>query len=164
MIGLPSSGLHSNGFSLVRKILPPDREKLGAHIQALGTTLGEELLRPTRIYVKTVLDLINRYTIKGIANITGGGFIENIPRMLPKGLKARIFRGSWPVLPVFEMLKDAGNLTDKDMYNTFNMGIGMVLAADSGNADMILGYLDRNGESAFIIGEVAEGEGGLELC
>lgn len=164
LIGLPSSGLHSNGFSLVRKILPPDMEKLGAYIQALGTTLGEELLRPTRIYVKTVLDLINRYTIKGIANITGGGFIENIPRMLPKGLKARIFRGSWPVLPVFEMLKDAGNLTDKDMYNTFNMGIGMVLAADSGNADMILGYLDRNGESAFIIGEVAEGEGGLELC
>jgi phosphoribosylformylglycinamidine cyclo-ligase len=164
LIGLPSSGLHSNGFSLVRKILPPDMEKLGAYIQALGTTLGEELLRPTRIYVKTVLDLINRYTIKGIANITGGGFIENIPRMLPAGLIARIFRGSWPVLPIFELLKDTGNLTEKDMYNTFNMGIGMVLAADSGNADMILGYLDRKGESAFIIGEVAEGEGGLELC
>jgi len=164
LIGLPSSGLHSNGFSLVRKILTPDREKLGTYIQALRTTLGEELLRPTRIYVKTVLDLVNRYTVNGIANITGGGFIENIPRMLPAGLKARIFRGSWPILPIFELLKDTGNLTEKDMYNTFNMGIGMVLAVDPDNTDKILDYLDGNGENAFVIGEVSEGEGGFELC
>jgi len=164
LIGLPSSGIHSNGYSLVRKLLNPDKEKLGRFVDKLGTTLGEELLRPTRIYVRTILDLKEKYEIKGIAHITGGGFIENIPRILPEGLRARIKLGSWPVLPIFTMLRELGNIETVDMYNTFNMGIGMVLAVDRSIADDVLGYLEKLSEKSYIIGEVIKGEAGVDLC
>jgi len=163
LIGLASSGLHSNGFSLVRKILNPGGEKLSKHIDQLGTTLGEELLKPTRIYVKSVLAVKEKYEIKGIANITGGGFIENIPRIIPKGLRARINLGSWPVLPVFALLQQLGDLTDGVLYNTFNMGIGMVMAVDPAVADDVVAYLESLGEKAYIIGDIMPGEAGVEL-
>ncbi|HHW48431.1 MAG TPA: phosphoribosylformylglycinamidine cyclo-ligase [Clostridiaceae bacterium] len=164
LIGIASSGLHSNGYSLVRKLLNPSKEKLSEYIEAFGNTLGEELLKPTRIYVKTVLDLIQKFHIKGIAHITGGGFIENIPRMIPLGLRARVFKGTWPVLPVFNMLKEIGNIPETDIYNTFNMGIGMVLAVDRDIADSAAAYLNRDGQQAYIIGEVVKGEDGVDIC
>ncbi len=164
LIGLKSSGLHSNGFSLVRKVFNPTPDKLGFYVEDLGCTLGEELLRPTRIYVKTVTDLKNRFEIKGLAHITGGGFIENIPRMLPAGLRARIEKGSWPVPPVFGILKETGSIEEKDMFNTFNMGIGMVAAVSRDMAGEMLLHLNRDGVQAYVIGEVDEGEAGVDIC
>jgi phosphoribosylformylglycinamidine cyclo-ligase len=164
LIGLASSGLHSNGYSLVRKLLNPNREKLTEYIELLGTTLGEELLKPTRIYVKTVLELIQKFEIKGLANITGGGFIENIPRMVPEGLRVRIGKGTWPVLPIFKLLQKIGDIKERDIYNTFNMGIGMVAAVDSAAADDAVRYLNAGTEQAYIIGEIAEGEAGVDIC
>lgn len=164
LIGLASSGLHSNGFSLVRKLLEPTREKLNQHVDALGVKLGEELLRPTRIYVKTIIDLKEKFEIKGISNITGGGFIENIPRMVPAGLRVRISKGTWPVLPVFELLEQIGNISEKDMYNTFNMGIGMVMAVESSIANDVVAYLKEKNEKAYIIGELIKGDAGVDIC
>lgn len=165
IIGLPSSGIHSNGYSLVRKLFfGVNNYNVDSTFPELSNTLGEELLKPTRIYVKTILELLKKHEIKGIAHITGGGFIENIPRTIPKGLKARIELGSWPVLPIFNLMKDLGNIEDKALYNTFNMGIGLVLIADNGMADEILKTLESMGEKAYIIGDVISGEGGIELC
>lgn len=163
LIGLASSGLHSNGFSLVRKLLNPTKEKLQENIELLGGILGDELLKPTRIYVKTILDLIEKFEIKGIAHITGGGFIENIPRMLPEGLRAQIDKGSWPALPIFKLLQNAGNIKETEMFNTFNMGIGMVIAVNKGTAKEITDYLNREQTQAYIIGKVVKGESGVEL-
>jgi len=164
LIGIASSGIHSNGYSLVRKLLNPTRENLSEYVQILGNTLGEELLKPTKIYVKTILDLIQKFHVKGIAHITGGGFIENIPRMIPQGLRARVFKGTWPVLPVFNMLKEIGNIAETDIYNTFNMGIGMVLAVDSEIAGEVVAYLNRDGQQAYTIGEIVKGEAGVDIC
>jgi len=164
IIGLASSGIHSNGYSLVRKVLAPNKEKLSEVVASLGTTIGEEIIKPTRIYVKTILDLKNKFEIKGIAHITGGGFIENMPRMLPEGLGINIFRGSWPVLPIFEILRSIGNVDERNMFNTFNMGIGMVLAVDAEIAEDMLKYLNSSIEHAYLIGEVVSGRNGLELC
>lgn len=164
VIGLASSGLHSNGFSLVRKLLKPSQEKLNQYVDLLGCKLGEELLKPTKIYVKTILDLISRYTIKGIAHITGGGFIENIPRIVPDGLRVKINRGSWPVHPIFGILQKAGNIEERDMYNTFNMGIGMVVVVDKTAAANVVKYLGEKGEKAYDIGEITRGEPGVEIC
>ncbi|MDD4496199.1 MAG: phosphoribosylformylglycinamidine cyclo-ligase, partial [Eubacteriales bacterium] len=164
VIGLPSSGIHSNGYSLVRKLFNPDAEKLGTFIESLGCTLGEELLKPTRIYVKTALKLISKYKIKGIAHITGGGFIENMPRMLPEGFQININRGTWPVLPIFDMLQETGSLSEKDMFNTFNMGIGLALAVDSETAPKVVDYLKKSGEKPYVIGSISKGDKGLELC
>lgn len=163
LIGLASSGLHSNGFSLVRRLLNPTKEKLQENIELLGGILGDELLKPTRIYVKTILDLIEKFEIKGIAHITGGGFIENIPRMLPEGLRAQIDKGSWPVLPIFKLLQNAGNIGESEMFSTFNMGIGMVIAVNKGTAKEITDYLNREQTQAYIIGKVVKGESGVEL-
>ncbi len=163
LIGLPSSGLHSNGFSLVRKLMNLSEDKLTKHIEQLGSTLGEELIRPTKIYVKTILQLKDKFEIKGISHITGGGFVENIPRILPEGLRAKIDVGSWPVLPIFKLLQETGNITDESIYNTLNMGIGMVLAVDHSIAVEILKYLEATGEKAYIVGEVVEGETGVDL-
>ena len=163
LIGLPSSGIHSNGYSLVRKLINPTEKNLKEYVESLGCTLGEELLKPTRIYVKTVLELIEKYEIKGISHITGGGFIENIPRMLPEGLKVNIEKGTWPVLPIFELLRGLGNMEDRDIYNTFNMGIGFVMAVDGQKAEEITAYLKSAGEAAYIIGTVTEGETGVEI-
>lgn len=164
LIGLPSSGLHSNGFSLVRKLLNLTESKLAERIEKLGTTLGDELLKPTRIYVKTILQLKEQFQIKGISHITGGGFIENIPRIMPEGCRSIIHRGTWPVPPIFDMLQTMGSITDESIYNTFNMGIGMVLAVDNSIATDVLKYLESIGEKAYVIGEVTEGEAGVDLC
>ncbi len=164
LIGLPSSGIHSNGYSLVRKLINPTENNLKEYVEKFGCTLGEELLKPTKIYVKTILDLIGKYEIKGLSHITGGGFIENIPRMIPEGLRVQIQKGSWPVLPIFDLLRDLGNMADKDIFNTFNMGIGMVMAVDAQKADEIISYLDFQGEKAYVIGSIAEGEAGVEIC
>lgn len=163
LIGLASSGIHSNGYSLVRKLLNPTKEKLQENIELLGGVLGDELLKPTRIYVKTVLDLIDKFEIKGISHITGGGFIENIPRMLPEGLKAQIEKDSWPVHPVFKLLQSVGNIKETEMFNTFNMGIGMVIAVNKGTAKEITEYLNRDKTQAYIIGKTVRGESGVEL-
>lgn len=165
IIGLPSSGIHSNGYSLVRKLFfGINNYNVDSRFPELSNTLGEELLKPTRIYVKTVLELLKKHEIKGIAHITGGGFIENIPRTIPQGLKARIQLGSWPILPIFNLMKDLGNIEDKAIYNTFNMGIGLVLIVDNSMADGILKTLESMGEKAYIIGDIVPGEGGIELC
>jgi len=164
LVGLASSGLHSNGYSLVRKLLNPNREKLSEYVGLLSSTLGEELLKPTRIYVRSILAVREKYNIKGIANITGGGFIENIPRMIPDGLRARIDIGTWPVQPIFTLLQEIGKITVDSIYNTFNMGIGMVLAVDPDEADGAVAYLNSIGENAYVIGEIIKGERGVELC
>ncbi len=164
LIGLASSGLHSNGFSLVRKLLNPTEEKLMKHIDQIDGVLGEELLTPTRIYVKTIMQLKDKFVIKGLSHITGGGFIENIPRMIPEGLRVRINLGSWPVLPIFGLLKELGGMSVDSIYNTFNMGIGMVMAIDPGLEQEVVRYLGILGEKAYVIGEVIKGEAGVELC
>ena len=164
LIGLASSGLHSNGFSLVRKLLNPSETRLKEKVEAFGKTLGEELLTPTRLYVKTILDLKEKFDIKGISHITGGGFIENIPRIIPEGLRVKINKGSWPVLPVFDLLQKIGDIKERDIYNTFNMGIGMVLTVDSEISCDMIDYLNSKSEKAYIIGEVIKGEAGVDIC
>ena len=164
LIGLASSGLHSNGYSLVRKLLNPKKERLYEHVESLGTILGEELLKPTKIYVKTILDIKDKFNINGISHITGGGFIENIPRMIPEGLRIKINKGSWPILPIFNLLQKVGDVKERDIYNTFNMGIGMILAVDSEIADEMLNYLNKQEHQAYIIGEVISGQAGVDIC
>ncbi|EGL83475.1 phosphoribosylformylglycinamidine cyclo-ligase [Caldalkalibacillus thermarum TA2.A1] len=159
LIGLPSSGVHSNGFSLVRKMMSQTGLKLTAVVDSVdsGRTIGEVLLTPTRIYVQPVLALLKQFTIKGMAHITGGGMIENIPRMLPPACAAVIEKGSWPVLPVFRWLQEAGQLTEEDMFNTFNMGIGLVLAVSLEETEDVLKTLRDMGEEAYVIGRIITG-------
>ena len=163
LIGLASSGLHSNGFSLVRKLLNLNEEKVRKNISQLGTSIGEELLKPTRIYVKSILALKDRYNIKGICNITGGGFIENIPRMVPEGLRVKINLGSWPISPIFTLLQETGDISVGSIYNTFNMGIGMVLVVDSAISTDVIAFMESMGEKAYNIGEIIRGEAGVDL-
>ncbi|MCL1951596.1 MAG: phosphoribosylformylglycinamidine cyclo-ligase [Oscillospiraceae bacterium] len=164
ILALPSSGVHSNGFSLVRKIFRVDAEKLSLYIDELGATLGETLLTPTRIYVKPVLALLERVAVKGIAHITGGGFYENIPRSLPKGLSARIDEASLQTPPIFHVLMSTGDVCKRDMFNTFNMGVGMSVVVAPEDADRAVEVLRANGEQAYIMGEVVEGEDGVILA
>ncbi|HZJ58521.1 MAG TPA: phosphoribosylformylglycinamidine cyclo-ligase [Clostridia bacterium] len=154
IIGLESSGTHSNGYSLIRKLVIEEEYRLEDHDEALGITVGEELLKPTRIYVKAILRALSSYTIKGIAHITGGGFIENIPRMLPKGLGAVIEEGTWPVKPIFELISGWGNIRKEDMFNTFNMGIGMAVACKATDSDGLVKLFIDEGYPAHIIGRV----------
>ena len=164
LIGLASSGVHSNGFSLVRKLFPPTKEVLGEFIDALGCTLGEELLRPTRIYVKTILALNEEFHLHGVAHITGGGFHENIPRILPQGLRASIQKGNWPILPVFHLLAEKNGTPLDELFYTFNMGVGMVLAVAPEEATAVLRRAQELGEQAYEIGRVVPGEKGVSLC
>lgn len=164
VIGLASSGIHSNGYSLVRKVFNVNSDTLFRFNEALGASVGEVLLTPTRIYVKPVLHVLEQHEAHGIAHITGGGFIENIPRMIPQGLKAIIHKGSWPVPPIFHLLQELGEVAEADMYNTFNMGIGMVMAVPPEQAEAVLALLEASGEKAWRIGEIAAGEGGIEIC
>ncbi|AGT30420.1 phosphoribosylaminoimidazole synthetase [Geobacillus genomosp. 3] len=160
LIGLPSSGLHSNGYSLVRRIVFDQAKlELDRIYEPLTVPLGEELLKPTRIYAKPLRSALGQFTIKGMAHITGGGFIENIPRMLPDGLGARINRGSWPVLPIFDFLRDKGGLEEEEMFSVFNMGIGLVMAVSPETVAPLVKWLDEQGEPSYLIGEVVEGEG-----
>lgn len=163
LIGLASTGVHSNGFSLVRKLVGDDAESLKKEYPELDGTIGETLLTPTKIYVKSILALKEKFNIKGISHITGGGFIENIPRMLPDGLMAEIKKGTWPILPIFDILISLANMDDAAAYNTFNMGIGMVVAIDEKDAEAAVAYLNELGEKAYVIGKVKAGEG-VELC
>lgn len=158
LIGIASSGVHSNGFSLVRKVFEMTQESLDTYYEELGATLGETLITPTRIYVKALQAVRGAgVTIKGCSHITGGGFYENIPRMLPEGVTAVVHKDSYPVLPIFKLLQKTGNLEEKMMYNTYNMGLGMVLAVDSADVDKTLSALKASGEKAYRIGEVIAG-------
>ena len=165
LIGIASTGVHSNGFSLVRKVFQMEREVLDTYHEELGQTLGEALLAPTLIYVKALRSVKEAgVRIKGCSHITGGGFYENIPRMLPDGVKAVVKKDSYEVPAIFKMLAKEGAIEEQMMYNTFNMGIGMVLAVDPADVDATIAALAKTGDSAWLIGEVADGEKGVELC
>ena len=165
LVGIASTGVHSNGFSLVRKVFDMSAESLHTYYDELGETLGEALLRPTRIYVNALKAVrTGGVTIKACSHITGGGFYENVPRMLKDGVRAFIRKDSYPVPPIFGMLRKQGNIDEKIMYNTYNMGIGMVLAVDAADADKAVELLKAEGDQAFIIGEIREGEKGVTLC
>ena len=165
LIGIASSGVHSNGFSLVRSVFTITEESLNTYYDSLGKTLGEALLAPTKIYVKTLKEIKNAgVSIKGCSHITGGGFYENVPRMLPEGAHAVIKKDSYEVPPIFKMLQNDGEIEEKMMYNTFNMGIGMVLAVDSADVDKVLAAVKAAGETGYVIGEVKAGEKGVTVC
>ena len=165
LIGLASTGVHSNGFSLVRKVLDVEHADLTSPVEQLGgKSLGETLLTPTRIYVKAIKALLKAgVDIHAVSHITGGGFYENVPRMMTDGLTARIQLSSFPKLPIFQLIQDKGNIPERDMYNTFNMGIGMILALPADQAQQALSVLADAGESAYAIGEVVAGADGVEL-
>ena len=165
LIGIASSGVHSNGFSLVRKVFNMTTEALNTYYDSLGKTLGEALLAPTKIYVKALRTVKEAgVKIKGCSHITGGGFYENIPRMLPEGVRAVVKKDSYQVPPIFEMLSKDGDIAEQMMYNTFNMGIGMVLAIAPEDVEKTMKAIEAAGEQAYIIGEVEAGEKGVTLC
>ena len=164
VIALPSSGLHSNGYSLVRKVFDAENADLGQYYGELGCALGEELLRPTKIYVRPVLAAIEAADIRGISHITGGGFYENIPRCIPDGLCAKIEKKALRIPPIFPLLSRMGGISERDMFNTFNMGTGMVLVAAKDSADKALAALHSLGQEAGVIGEIVLGEEKVELC
>ena len=164
LIGIASSGVHSNGFSLVRKVFTMNEENLNRYVESLGTTLGEALLTPTRIYVKALKAVKESgVTVKGCSHITGGGFYENIPRMLPENARAVVKLDSFKVLPIFNLIQTSGKIKDEMMYNTFNMGLGMVLAVDEADVNKTMEALSKAGETSYVIGEVVAGEKGVDL-
>ena len=167
VIALPSSGVHSNGFSLVRKVFDVENADIKTPIDELGgRSIGETLLTPTRIYVKPVLALLDKVQVKGISHITGGGFYENIPRSIPDGLCAKIQKDSVRILPIFRLIQERGGISEHDMFNTFNMGVGMSIDVPAAQADEALGILKAEGEDAYIIGEIVRSSDGekIELC
>ncbi|MBQ3145379.1 MAG: phosphoribosylformylglycinamidine cyclo-ligase [Clostridia bacterium] len=157
VIGLASSGVHSNGFSLVRKVFDVNEENLKEYVEELGKTVGEALLEPTRIYVKPILKLIEEVKVKGISHITGGGFYENLPRMLREGVSLKIDKNSYEVPALFKLIASRGNIPERDMYNTFNMGIGMAVIVPENEVEKAINLLKEAGEEAYLIGEVVEG-------
>lgn len=164
IIGISSSGLHSNGFSLVRKVLlESNNYKIGDEISSLGRSLGEELLSPTKIYLRPVLHLLGKYNILGIAHITGGGISENIPRVLPEGVSVKIDRENWPKLPIFSLIQKEGEISDSEMFRTFNMGIGMVLIVREDKAVQIIKELGQIDFPSYIIGKVVKGKQKVEM-
>ena len=167
VIALASSGVHSNGFSLVRKVFDIDSnpDSLYQPCEVLGgKSIAETLLTPTKIYVKSVLALLDKVQVKGISHITGGGFYENIPRSIPKGLTAKINKSAVKVLPIFDLIAKMGNIPERDMYNTYNMGVGMSIVVPANEVDTALNILRANGEDAYVIGEIVSGDNGVELC
>ena len=165
LIGIASSGVHSNGFSLVRKVFEMTKESLGTYYDELGKTLGEALIEPTRIYVKALKSVKDAgVTIKGCSHITGGGFYENIPRMLPDGVRAQVKKDSYEVPAIFKLLAKKGDIDEHMMYNTYNMGVGMCLAIDPADADKTIAAIDDAGDKAFVLGTVVAGEKGVDLC
>ncbi|MED1467511.1 phosphoribosylformylglycinamidine cyclo-ligase [Bacillus salipaludis] len=158
LIGLASSGVHSNGFSLVRKVLLDDAKlSLTDYVEKLGAQLGAVLLEPTKIYVKSVLSTIKKFPVYGLVHVTGGGFYDNIPRILPRGLQAEIYDGSWSIPKIFTFIQETGNISDYDMFRTFNMGIGMILVVDTKDSQAILDHFQGLGEAASVIGTVQRG-------
>ena len=165
LIGMASSGIHSNGYSLVRKVFRMEREALDTYYDCLGCTLGEALLVPTRIYVKALKSIKDAgVTVKACSHITGGGFYENVPRMLKEGTKAVIKKGSYPIPPIFEMLAKDGDIAEQMMYNTFNMGLGMIVAVDEADADRAMEAIRAAGDAPYIVGHIEAGDKGVELC
>jgi len=164
LIGLPSSGVHSNGFSLVRKVFDLNQENVGKYVEELGMTLGEALLTPTKIYVKPMRQLMQAVEVKAVSHVTGGGFYENIPRMMSSGMTAKINLKAVPKLPIFDLIQKTGKIPEHDMYNTFNMGVGMVCAVSEKDAAKALETLKEAGQNAVAIGEVTQGEEGVVLC
>ena len=165
LIGIASSGVHSNGFSLVRKVFEMTKESLDTYYDELGKTLGEALIEPTRIYVKALKSVKDAgITIKGCSHITGGGFYENIPRMLPDGVRAQVKKDSYEVPAIFKLLAKKGDIDEHMMYNTYNMGVGMCLAIDPADADKTIAAIEAAGDKAFVLGTVVAGEKGVDLC
>ena len=165
IIALPSSGVHSNGFSLVRKVFDVENRNLTLPVDELGgKSIGETLLTPTKIYVKPVLALLEKIKVKGISHITGGGFYENIPRSIPDSLGAKIDRSAVKVLPIFDLIAKAGNICERDMFNTFNMGVGMSIVVSKDDADEALSILKASGEDPYIIGEIVSSAEKIEIC
>ena len=165
ILALPSSGVHSNGFSLVRRVFNVERANLHSPIEALGGKgLGETLLTPTKIYVKPILALLEQVQVRGVSHITGGGFYENIPRSIPQGLSAKIERQAVRVLPIFDLIASSGKIPERDMFNTFNMGVGMSVVVPKEQADRALDILRSQGEDAYLIGEIVQGEERVVLC
>ena len=165
LVGITSSGVHSNGFSLVRKVFDMTKESLDTYYDELGKTLGEALLAPTRIYVKAMKSVKNAgVKVKGCSHITGGGFYENIPRMLPDGIRAVVKKDSYEVPAIFRLMQKKGNIADEMMYNTYNMGLGMVLALDPADVDKTLEALKAAGETAYVVGTCEAGEKGVTIC
>ncbi len=164
LIGIASSGVHSNGFSLVRKVFSMDKSNLARYVDTLGMTLGEALLTPTKIYVKALRSVKKAgVMIKGCSHITGGGFYENIPRMLPDGVHAVIQKDSYPVLPIFKLLQETGNIAEEMMYNTYNMGIGMMLAVSPDQVDKAIAAIEAASEKAYIVGQIEAGQKGITI-
>ncbi len=164
ILALPSSGVHSNGFSLVRKVFDVEHADLGRRVDELGASLGEALLTPTVIYVKPVLAAIAAGGVKGVSHITGGGFYENIPRSIPDGLCARIEKSAVRVLPIFGLIQKTGGIPERDMFNTFNMGVGMTVIVSPDAADAAIAALKAEGADAYVLGEIVRGEDKVELC
>lgn len=165
LIGMASSGVHSNGFSLVRKVFEMTKENLLVHHEELGTTLGEALLAPTKIYVKALKAIKDAgVKVKACSHITGGGFYENIPRMLSENIHAVVEKDSYPVLPIFKMLQREGNITDEMMYNTYNMGLGMIMAVAPNQVDVTMEAIKEAGDTPYIVGKLEEGKKGVTLC
>ncbi|MDY3256980.1 MAG: phosphoribosylformylglycinamidine cyclo-ligase [Ruminococcus callidus] len=163
IIAIPSSGVHSNGYSLIRKVFTVNEQNLARHFSDLGTTLGECLLTPTKIYVKDIMGLKEKVTIKSISHITGGGFYENIPRSLKKGLSANIKKDDVRILPIFDLIARTGHIPEHDMFNTFNMGVGMMVTVAQEEADLAVNTLKSLGEDAYILGELVESDEGVIL-
>ena len=163
IVGLASTGVHSNGFSLVRKVFDITKRESLEKVLPDGRTLGEALLTPTQLYVKPVLDLISKVEVKGISHITGGGFYENVPRSIPDGFMARVNKSAFPVPDIFRYLQETGNIPERDMYNTFNMGIGMTCTVAPDKADEAVHILEENGIKAYCIGEIVKGDEGIEI-
>lgn len=165
LIGMASSGVHSNGFSLVRSVFEMTKESLDTYYDELGKTLGEALIAPTRIYVKALKSIKNvGVRVKGCSHITGGGFYENVPRMLPEGVRAVIEKGSYEVPAIFKLLASKGDIAEEMMYNTFNMGLGMVIAVDPEDKEKAVAAIEAAGETAYVVGRIEEGEKGVTLC
>ena len=164
IIALPSSGVHSNGFSLVRKVFDIENKGLEMYSAELGQTLGEALLTPTKIYVKPILALLEKVNVRAISHITGGGFYENIPRSIPKEFCAKIDRQSLKILPIFQLIQSVGGIPERDMFNTFNMGVGMSVVVPAQQADEALRILKANGQEAYLMGEVVKGEDAVVIC
>ena len=164
IIGVASSGIHSNGFSLIRKVFNINRETIAVKYDELGTTLGETLLTPTRIYVKPLLTLMDNVRVNAISHITGGGFYENVPRMLKDGVRAVIHKDSYQIPPIFPLMQKKGEIDEKIMYNTFNMGIGMVVAVAEEDVRTTMAAMKASGDIPYIIGSIEAGEKGVTLC
>ena len=165
IIGIPSSGVHSNGFSLVRKVFDVENNDIKTPVAELGgKSIGETLLTPTKIYVKPMVNLFEKVTVKAVSHITGGGFYENIPRSLPTGFTAKIEKSAVKILPIFDLIAKTGNIPERDMFNTFNMGVGMSIVIDKNDADKTLEILKENGENAYIIGEIIESDERVVIC